>query len=167
MCIAGISGGGWICFGAGNQLAKTGDAQLVKANFVHTGMLSDETQNIPKDKLNEMEAQAPSLTSIYKLLATDFENQQNDTNLYPGKITDEFMKTVPPFAVWTSEFDFYRKDNLKIAERGKACGKLLDVSDMPGVTHGYQCTNYGEQEVKWFLEEEKMAFDLWVRNPKK
>lgn len=49
MCMAGISGGGWICFGAGNQLAKTGEAHLVKANFVHTGMLSDETAHLPED----------------------------------------------------------------------------------------------------------------------
>jgi len=57
--------------------------------------------------------------------------------LYPGRITDEFMKKIPPFAVWTSEFDGMRRDNLKIAERGKAVGKLLDLSNMPGVLHGY------------------------------
>lgn len=43
MCTAGISGGGWICFGAGNQLAKCGESHLIKAQFIHTGMLSDET----------------------------------------------------------------------------------------------------------------------------
>jgi len=77
------------------------------------------------------------------------------------------MKKVPPFAVFTSEFDFYRRDNLKIAERGKACNKLLDICDMPGTLHGYQMSFYDKQEVKWFFEDEKMAFDLWVRNPKK
>jgi len=77
------------------------------------------------------------------------------------------MMKVPPFAVWTSEFDFYKRDNSLIAERGKACGKLLDISIMAGTRHAYQCMNYQEQETKWFYEEEKMAFDLWVRNPKK
>jgi hypothetical protein len=44
---------------------------------------------------------------------------------------------VPPFAVWTSEFDFYLRDNKRIAEMGKKHGKLLDISIMPGVVHGY------------------------------
>jgi len=84
--------------------------------------------------------------------------------LYPGRISDEFLKTVPPFAIWTSEFDFFRRDNLKMAARGKAAGKLLDISDMPNVMHGYQCDNYGkDKETKWFYEEERMAFDKWVR----
>jgi len=47
------------------------------------------------------------------------------------------LKKVPPFAIWTSEFDFLRRDNLKMAARGKAAGKLLDISDMPGSVHGY------------------------------
>jgi len=51
-----------------------------------------------------------------------------------------------------------------MAARGKAAGKLLDISDMPNVMHGYQCDNYGkDKETKWFYEEERMAFDKWVR----
>jgi len=42
---------------------------------------------------------------------------------------------VPPFAIWTSEFDFLKRDNLKLAERGKKVGKLLDISNIPGVAH--------------------------------
>lgn len=49
ICIAGISGGGWIVGGASNILAKSGEANLVKAVFMHTGMLSDETGSIPDD----------------------------------------------------------------------------------------------------------------------
>jgi len=100
---------------------------------------------------------------MYKMLATNYDGQKNDTDLYPGKVSDDLLKKVPPFAVWTSEFDEYRRDNVKIAERGKACGKLLDISDMPGVMHNYQASSYTEQETKWFYEEEKQAFDKWVR----
>jgi len=57
------------------------------------------------------------------------------------------MKKLPPFAIWTSEFDFYRRDNRLLAKRGKACGKLLDISVMPGVVHGWNQVNYGEKEV--------------------
>lgn len=167
ICIAGISGGGWIAFGAGNILAKAGESHLVKAQFIHSGMLTDATADVPKDQLKPYENPAAFCnTSVYKLLATDIDNQKNDTDLYPGKISDEFMKKVPPFAIWTSEFDFYRRDNIELARRGKACGKLLDISDMPGVVHGYQLNNFAVDETKWFYEEEKMAFDLWVRYPK-
>lgn len=131
-----MSGGGWVCFGAGNLLAKKGKAHLVKANFVLTGMLMDETQHTPKEELAPYE-DAAQLTSIYKLLATDFDNQQNDDQLYPGRLSESLLKKVPPFAVWTSEFDFYLRDNKKIAEMGKKHGKLLDISIMPGVVHGY------------------------------
>jgi len=31
LCSAGISGGGWICFGAGNLLAKANESHLIKA----------------------------------------------------------------------------------------------------------------------------------------
>lgn len=44
---------------------------------------------------------------------------------------------MPPFAIFTSEFDHYRRDCLKLAERGLALNKLLDMSDMPGVLHCY------------------------------
>lgn len=85
--------------------------------------------------------------------------------LYPGNVSDALLKQVPPTAVWTSEFDFYKRDNLKYAQRLKAAGKLIDVSCMPGVTHGYQLTFFEPrtQENKWFYEEEKMAFDAFVR----
>ena len=71
---------------------------------------------------------------------------------------------VPPTCVWTSEFDFYKKDNIKYAERLKKNGRLLDLSNMPGMTHGYQLSHFNSDENKWFWEEEKMAFDAWVRN---
>lgn len=58
ICIAGISGGGWICFGAGVQLAKTGESHLVKANFLHTGQLFNETQDTPDDQLKFYEKNA-------------------------------------------------------------------------------------------------------------
>jgi len=42
---------------------------------------------------------------------------------------------LPPFAIFTSEFDFLRRDCLALAARGKEVGKLLDISDIPGAAH--------------------------------
>lgn len=37
ICISGRSGGGWICAGAANLMAKAGDIDKVKAMFIHVG----------------------------------------------------------------------------------------------------------------------------------
>lgn len=50
-CMAGASGGGWIAAGAANLMAKANDLAKIKAIFVHTGMLSDSTADLPADKL--------------------------------------------------------------------------------------------------------------------
>jgi acetyl esterase/lipase len=75
ICIAGISGGGWIVAGAANMLAAADKTNLVKAMFIHTGMLSDETAKLSEDQLEKPFEywMAPYLTSAYKLHATDFE----------------------------------------------------------------------------------------------
>ena len=166
VCIAGLSGGGWIVAGAANILAKEGEIGLVKAMFIHTGQLSDETASIPEDQLEKPAEYwlAPFCTATYKLHATDFEAQQDDDLLYPGKASDDLLAKLPMTAVWTSEFDFFKRDNLKYAERLRAVGKLIDVSNMPGMTHGYQITFYHTDENKGFFAEEKLAFDAYVAN---
>ena len=40
--MAGISGGGWVCLGAANMLSKKGNGYMVKAQFLHTPMISDQ-----------------------------------------------------------------------------------------------------------------------------
>ena len=74
------------------------------------------------------------------------------------------MKKMPMTAVWTGEFDFYRRDNVAYAEKLKKAGKLIDVSVMPGMSHGYNITFFKTEQSKWFFEEEKMAFEAHVCN---
>lgn len=97
------------------------------------------------------------MTSIYKLHATDFEKQTqaNDDQLYPGKVDAKLLQMFPPTCVFTSEFDFLRRDNEKFADRLKKVGRLVDVSLMPGVMHGYQLMNYASVETKQCMMEEK------------
>jgi len=42
---------------------------------------------------------------------------------------------LPPFAIFTSEFDFLKRDSLALADRGRKVGKLLDMSIVPGAGH--------------------------------
>lgn len=152
VCMAGISGGGWIAVGAANLMAKAGDISKVKALFIHTGMLSNETAHFKREELTEYERdwgnQDLVMTSIYKLHATDFDKQINDDQLYPGKASDELLMMYPPTCIWTSEFDFLRRDNELFANRLRKVGKLVDISLMPGTMHGYQLMNYGSAETK-------------------
>lgn len=100
------------------------------------------------------------MTSMFKLLAPDWDNQHNDEQLYPGKASDDILKLYPPTVVWTSEYDFLRRCNEDFAARLKAVGKLAEMSEMPGSPHGYHQMGDPETmpEVKWFMEEEKLAF---------
>lgn len=49
--MAGCSGGGWIIVGAANLLAKANNLSKIKAIFIHTGMLSNSTDNLTKAQL--------------------------------------------------------------------------------------------------------------------
>ena len=59
--------------------------------------------------------------------ATDYDAQQNDDQLYPGRTTDDILKKYPPTVIWTSEFDTYRRDNETFANRLKKFGKLAEL----------------------------------------
>jgi len=77
------------------------------------------------------------------------------------------LAKVPPFAIWTGEFDYLRRDSIALAERGQKVGKLLDISDMPGVLNCYAGSTPDSKEVKWLDEEQLLAFDIWVRGKKR
>lgn len=97
------------------------------------------------------------------MLATDYDNQQQDSAVFPGRMSDAELRSIIPFVVWTSEFDMYRRDSVGFAMRGKACGKLLELGNMPGLNHGYQMTNFDSAETKEFYVQEALAFNAFVR----
>jgi len=138
--------------------------------FIHTGMVSNETQKIPKDKWEPYDKDymntPAGTTSLFKLMSTDWDKQQEDDQLFPGRASDKIMRNYPPTVVWTSEFDFLRRDNEVLADRLKGLGRLAEVSNMPGVIHDYHNSNDPETcaEAKYFFEEEKMAFEALVTN---
>jgi len=101
-------------------------------------MISDKTSQIPNVNLEYWEKPLKEFnTSLYKLLASNYDLQQRDSQLYPGRMDDMELRNIIPYVIWTSEFDFYRRDCIDFAKRGRSFGKLLDISDMPGVYHGY------------------------------
>jgi acetyl esterase/lipase len=66
-------------------------------------------------------------------------------------MTDEELRKLPPTMVFTSEFDFLRRDALDLISRLKSVnGPYLDHEDMPGVTHGYQYNGNLDQSTLHF-----------------
>lgn len=53
---------------------------------------------------------------------------------------------------------------MKLAQRGLALNKLLDLSDMPGVLHAYWHSDFDTEESNGFWSDEKKGFFKWVRN---
>merc|ERR1712224_357559 len=102
------------------------------------------------------------MNSQFVMLAKDYPNQMEDTDLFPGLISDDILSKVCPVAIWTSEFDFYKRDNLVYYERLKKLGKTVELCNMPGTPHGFQLFYPGKPEFNWFFEEEKLVFDTWV-----
>ena len=88
---------------------------------------------------------------------------ESDPLLFPGKMDDKYVKLLPPTAMFTSEFDFCRRDAILFAERLKKHGKLLGIQDIPGCAHGYEMIR-GVEEIKIADEEWVKAIDTWVRN---
>lgn len=75
ICYAGISGGGWVVAGASNILAKTNTSHMIKACFIHTAMLTDETRGLPENQMEEYEKlMGPYLSSVYTLLAKNYSS---------------------------------------------------------------------------------------------
>ena len=85
VCLAGISGGGWIVVGAANLMAKEDKLSKIKALFIHTGMLSDECGRMPEDQLEVYERDwgqhSRVMSGIYKLHAINYNAQINDDQL--------------------------------------------------------------------------------------
>ena len=98
------------------------------------------------------------------MFTTDWENQQDDDQVFPGRTSDEILSQYPPTVIWTSEFDFLRRDNETFAARLKKVGKLAALGQMPGVGHGYQTTGFKAPEVKKYYEQEREAFYYLVGN---
>lgn len=112
-------------------------------------MISDQVGLIKDEYREEYERPLHAFnTSLFKMLSTDWEKQQMDSNLFPGRMSDEELKEIIPYVIWTSEFDMYRRDCLEFAKRGRKFDKLLDIGDMPGVNHGYQGMNFDSKETK-------------------
>merc|ERR1712193_379672 len=88
---------------------------------------------------------------IWNAVATDLEEQRasQDPLLFPAKASDDLLALFPPTVVLEVEFDQYITENIRMANRLRAKGRLLDLVVLPGVNHGQ---NVDPRNTKKFKE---------------
>jgi len=138
ICMAGESGGGYICAGAMIKLAMEDESHLVKLAIPTIPMVSDYAFSDIASMTKEEGEMAPGQQKIWRLIAGPDQEAANcsDPILYPGKAGDELLSKVPPTIVWENEFDIYITEATRFARRIRACGRLLEFVVTPGAKHG-------------------------------
>merc|ERR1712156_722049 len=137
ICMAGESGGGYICAGAMVQLATQEESHLVKLALPIIPMLDDYCFSDTAAMTKEESDHAPGQQKIWRLIAgPEFEKMGGNPLLYPGKAGEDILRKMPPTIVWDSEFDIYLTEATRFANRLRAAGRLLEFVLIPGCKHG-------------------------------
>ena len=93
---------------------------MVKSQFLTCPMISNQTVNVPEDQLLDYElTNAERIGNYFHHLMTDEERGKEGPLMYPGLMSDDYLTQCPPTVVFTSEFDFLRRDATHFIERLK------------------------------------------------
>ena len=89
---------------------------------------------------------------IRALLATDVQEQENDSLLYTTRMSEEELKKLKGVVIATAEFCVVQRDSQYVLPRLKDAGVYLDHADYAGQYHGfgYFLSNQGDKaELFW------------------
>lgn len=101
-------------------------------------MLNDYIYKTPVDKLNLAEkVYRNTIADCFKQLTSDFKANENNTLLFPGKMSSKELLDLPPTVILTSEYDIFRKEAYDFADKLRIANRLLDFSDYADVTHNF------------------------------
>merc|ERR1712241_1447842 len=114
ICMAGDSGGGYICFGAEVLLAQNDETDLVKLAIPGIPMTDD----------------------YHFSDSAAMTKQKQDPLLFPGKASTELLQKFPPTIIFEAEFDMYITEATRMANKLRAAGRLLELIIIPGSKHG-------------------------------
>merc|ERR1712001_31801 len=132
ICMAGDSGGGYICLGAEAMLAQNNETDLVKLAIPGIPMTDDYHFSDPAPMTKEERDMCYMQRKIWKLIAADMEAQKQDPLLFPGKASHELLQKFPPTIIWEAEFDMYITEASRMAAKLRAAGRLLEFVVIPG-----------------------------------
>ena len=136
ICIAGDSGGGYVCLGAMVLLAQHNETHLVKLAIPGVPMVDDYCFSDPLAMTVEERKVCPTMRKIWRdIIAANYEEQKNNPHLFPGKASDELLALFPPTVVMECEFDIYITEASRLATRLRRVGRLLEFVVVPGASH--------------------------------
>ena len=69
---------------------------------------------------------APSITNFFHHLMRDTDRSKKGPEMYPGLMDLDDLRKCPPCVVFTSEFDFLRRDAMEFIGRLRQASKYLD-----------------------------------------
>jgi acetyl esterase len=120
----GESGGATILLGVAQFLVERGEQDLVQLLIPMWPMCGDNLCGGKKPDWTQYEKPFHYMDRFYEAICTDFAAQQTDGYVYPVRMQDHVMAKLPMTFVLTSEFDCYRRDSSKLAQRLASFGRL-------------------------------------------
>ena len=159
ICIAGDSGGGYICLGAMVLLAQRDESSLVKLAVPSQPMVDDYSFGDPLCMTIEERWDHLKRRKAYKLIASDLSSQWKCPLMFPGKVSDELLSKFPPTVIDTREFDMFITETSRLACRLRRAGRLLEFIVIPGAVHfvsaipQLKCSKLWIQTLKKCLQE--------------
>lgn len=157
LSLTGDSGGAFIAMGCCILLLRE-EAQLaqkmINTLYLWYPMLNDHLIKSELNMVPEWEhSNHSNMTEIFHLIATDWENQQDDPLLYPGKLSLEECKLLPGVVLTTAEHDFVRRDVHNLVPKLKKAGVYVDHMDIAACSHGLPTvTQEGDKFELWYYD---------------
>lgn len=162
ICVAGSGAGAWAVLGAMNLLIARKNISIIKAAFYISPIVDDVLGKVELSKLQWWEEIWKEYNkSFFRMMATNYDKQQKDSNLYPLRAAN--YRSMPPSVIFTSEFDYNRREAILLKDKLEQGGKLLDFSDIPGVGQMYHYDCNLPQSF-WFFKDIESAFEKFVKN---
>ena len=147
--VTGDSAGGSLCVSSCMKLAEQGKKSLVKLCLPLQASVGDVVQRNPKEKLvNVLEKEYVGkkqlfVRSLAQIDEKDPDYQQKMDNLvgnaqlFPIYIKDDLAKEMPKTIIFTSEFDYNKRDCENFARTLQRNGSLQEFCCHAQGTHGY------------------------------
>jgi acetyl esterase/lipase len=136
LCIGGCSAGAYTSMIACILMGREGISNLIKMQFLLSPMLGTGLEDAPENTV--MDWEKPYINCLpYDLIASDFpkQNSERDVLLYPSDISLEEARKLPKTVLFTSEFDWLRRDTHNMIVKLKQAKVYADHADYAGSAH--------------------------------
>ena len=135
ICVAGESGGGYVCLGAAVLLAHCEQSHRIKLLLAGICMVDDYCFSDPAAMTSNEMKHHMVIRKTWEQIAADMEKQKTDPMLFPGKASDAILAKFPPTIIFEGEFDMFLTEASRLASRLREAGRLLEFIVFPGARH--------------------------------